>query len=183
MTHAAISRAIPRYTTGAIIFHWVIAALIITNLAIGLLHEGMSRAQMMTWMGAHKAIGITVLLLSILRIVWRVTHPRPPLGGDLAIWEKTLARLTHGLFYVLMIAIPFAGWAMVSSGGKPVSMFALFDFPALPVAKASGGVFASVHEITAFLMIGLIVLHLAGALKHQFIDRNGELGKMIPGLG
>lgn len=172
------------YTSVAIALHWVIAALIASNFILVWTAGGMARAGRMELMAYHKAIGLTILILSVIRILWRISHRPPPLSASLAAWEKVLARAVHSLFYFLMIAMPLTGWAMVSTGGQPVSMFGLFEMPALPVGsdKATGGAFHEVHEIFGFAFLALIALHVLGALKHQFMDRDGTMGRMIPAL-
>lgn len=175
-----------RYTRGAIVLHWLIAVLIILNVAAAWISEGMSKADRAIVMGNHKAIGITVLMLTVLRIVWRLTHRPPPLLESLKAWEAALSRVVHAGFYFLMLAIPLTGWAMSSafSKGAGVSLFGLVTVPALPVGydKPTAGLFAELHELLAFGMIALIVLHVAGALKHQLIDQDGTLRRMIPWL-
>ena len=175
-----------RYSRGAIVLHWLIAVLIVLNIAAAWVSEGMSKADRATVMGNHKAIGITVLLLTVLLILWRLMHRRPPLLESLKAWEAALSRVVHVGFYFLMLAIPLTGWAMTSafSKGAGVSLFGLVIVPALPVGfdKPTAGLFAELHTVLAFLMIALIVLHVAGALKHQFLDRDGTLRRMVPWL-
>lgn len=173
-----------RYSRGAMVLHWLIALLIALNYASAWVAEGQPDAVRMQIMGNHKAFGLTILLLSLVRVGWRLTHRPPPLSESLKAWEVALARVTHGLLYGLTIAVPAAGWAMHSafSGGKPVGFFHLFAIPGLPLAqdKATGGIFQEMHEVFATLMLVLLVLHVAGALKHQFIDRDGSLRRMVP---
>lgn len=172
-----------RYSNVAIVLHWLIAALILWNVAtMLLLPEDVSRRLI----DIHKAAGITVLALSAIRLGWRLTHRWPPLSDQLATWEKALARATHVLFYVLMFVVPLAGWLMVSAGrGDPVSWFGLFDIPALPVPRdrAAAGYYNTLHEYAAFLTVGLLVLHVGGALKHSFVDRAPGLSRMWFGRG
>lgn len=173
-----------RYSRGAIVLHWLIAVLIVLNIAAAWVSEGLSKADRATVMGNHKAIGITVLLLTVLRIVWRLMHRPPPLLESLKAWEAALSRVVHAGFYFLMLAIPLTGWAMSSafSKGAGVSLFGLVTVPALPVGydKPTAGLFAELHELLAYLMIALIGLHVAGALKHQLIDKDGTLRRMVP---
>jgi cytochrome b561 len=172
------------YTRVAIAFHWVIALLIALNFVAVWVADGMSKPEKMQIMANHKAIGITILILSALRILWRIAHRPPPLPASLAPWEAVLARAVHSLFYFLMIGMPLTGWAMISTGGQPVSVFGLFDMPALPVGsdKATGGTFHEVHEIFGTALLILIGLHVLGALKHQFMDHDGTLARMVPFL-
>lgn len=172
-----------RYSRGAIILHWLIALLIIGNFVGAWMAEGLPRDQKMVMMGYHKATGILILLLTLVRIGWRFTHRPPPLAETLKAWEAALAKVTHTLFYFLMLAVPVAGWGLHSAfgKGKPVSMFGLFDFPALPVGTDKGtiGLFHELHEVFATAMLALFVLHVSAALKHQFIDRDGTLRRML----
>lgn len=173
-----------RYSRGAIILHWLIALLIIGNFVGAWTSEDLPRDQRMIMMGYHKATGIVILLLTLVRIGWRLINPPPPLLETLKTWEAALARVTHALFYVLMLAVPLAGLGLHSAfaQGKPVSIFGLFDFPALPVGidKPTIGLFHELHEVTATAMLVLLGLHVAAALKHQFLDRDGTLARMKP---
>lgn len=176
-----------RYSTVAILLHWVIAILIILNFIGAEEAEELSGAEKAWAIAGHKAFGITILVLSVLRVVWRITHAPPPLSDSLKSWEVALSRVVHWLFYILIIAIPLSGWAMHSaaSGGAPVTIFQLFDFPGLPLVKdkATAGLFHEIHETLAKLLFGLFILHVLGALKHQFLDKVPSLGRMFPGRG
>ncbi len=179
-----IHETAPRYSGVAIVLHWLIALLIATNFILVWTAEDLPEAQQMQQIALHKSVGISVLILSVIRILWRLAHRPPPLQRSLQPWERVLARAVHTLFYVAMISIPLAGWAMVSARG-PVSVFGLFSMPALPVptTKAAGDTFFGIHENLATLFLVLAGLHVLGALKHQFLDRDGTLGRMIPFLG
>lgn len=172
-----------RYSRGAIILHWLIALMIIGNFIGAWVAEDLPRDEKMVMMGYHKATGILILILTLVRIGWRFTHRPPPLMETLKAWEAALAKVTHTLFYFLMLAVPVAGWGLHSaaSKGKPVSIFGLFDVPALPLAsdKPTIGLFHELHEVFATAMLALFVLHVAGALKHQFIDRDGSMQRML----
>ncbi len=173
-----------RYSRGAIAFHWIIALLIVLNVAAALISERLPKAEAVQVMGNHKAIGITILLLSLGRFAWRLTHRPPPFVATLKPWEAALARTVHSLFYILMIAIPLTGWLTHSafSGGKPIGVLGLFSYPGLPLMqdRGLGETLGGVHEVLAFGMLALLALHVTGALKHQFFDRDGTLGRMLP---
>lgn len=173
-----------RYSLGAIAFHWVIALLIALNFAAAWVAEDAPRAEARQIMGNHKAIGITILVLSVLRLLWRLMHKAPPLLESLKPWEAAMAKVVHWLFYVLMIALPLVGWAMhlTETGGLPIRWFGLFDIPSLPVAKDEhlGDVFSDMHQFLATLMLGLAALHVAASLKHIFVDRDGTMRRMLP---
>jgi cytochrome b561 len=178
--------AAARYSLGAIALHWIIAILIILNVIGAWESEDLQGAEKAYAMAGHKAFGITILVLTVLRIVWRFTHKPPPLLETLKSWEAAFAKVAHTLFYFLMLAVPLAGWTVHSAatGGKAVAIFELFNFPGLPLTqdKAMAGLFREIHETLATLMVVLLVLHIAAALKHQFFDRDGTLGRMIPWL-
>ncbi|MFO1254136.1 MAG: cytochrome b [Sphingomonadaceae bacterium] len=180
------STASARYSRGAVALHWLIALLIVLNTLAAFVSEDMSKADRAMVMGNHKAIGITILVLTLARIVWRLMHKAPPLIETLKAWEAALSRVTHAGFYFLMLALPLTGWALSSafSQGKPVSLFGLVAVPPLPVGsdKPTVGMFHELHEIFAFVMIGLFVLHVAAALKHQWVDKDQTMRRMVPWL-
>ena len=181
-----IDASAARYSRGAIILHWLTALLIIGNVLGAWLSEDMPKPDRAAIMALHKAFGITILLLTLARIAWRLLHKPPPMVETLKAWEAALARVTHWLFYILMLALPLTGWAFVSgaSQGKPVSIFGLFNMPALPVSfdKGTVGTFKDMHSILGNLIVALFVLHVLGALKHQFLDRDATLRRMVPFL-
>ena len=176
-----MTRTPNRYSTGAIAFHWTIAALVITNYILIKATDFVDKDARGALMEPHKAIGITVLTLTVLRIIWRLTHARPDMAA-LKPWQAKLAKTVHALFYILLITIPLTGWMMASRNPDGVSWFGLFNIPGLPVpgTKAAGGVYHEVHEIAGKLMFVLILLHIAGALKHQYYDRIPVIRKMWP---
>ena len=165
-----------RYSRGAVILHWLIAALIVLNFVAAVVAEDMPKAEAVQVMGNHKAIGIVILLLTMAQIAWRLMHRPPPPSPDLATWEVALSKVVHVLLYVLMLAIPLGGWATHSawSGGKPVSLFGLVNWPGLPFAQSKdlGETLGGAHGTFAWVMAGLLALHVAGALKHRILDRN-----------
>jgi len=171
-----------RYSSVAIAFHWTIALLVIVNLVIGIGHEAIPALR--AWMGAHKAIGITVLALTLARVAWRLTHRPPPLPLGTPAWERVAAHATHWSLYALMLAMPLTGWALVSGpeATRPLSWFGLFDVPLLPVAGATADAADKVHGLLGWLMLALVVLHVAAALRHHLILRDHVLARMVPGL-
>ena len=172
-----------RYSIGAMIFHWVIAVAVIVNWRLAEnAHHAQSPADRSAIFADHKALGILILALTVGRLLWRWTHPVPPLPSDLARWEKTLARVVHVVFYVLLIALPLGGWIANSLAGREIDMFGLFTIPALPVGdnpEAAKSIF-SIHATGGSIFIYLIALHILGALKHTFFDKNGGIFRMLP---
>ena len=176
-----------RYHPVAMALHWIMALCIIFMIVLGLVMEDITPvASRFEWFQIHKSLGLTILLLSVLRLGWRLLHTAPPLPTHMSKLEKLAAHGGHWGLYVLMFAMPLSGWAMVSASGKyPTIFFGLFTVPHLPIpaehAKTIGGIAHEGHEITAvYLAIGLIVLHVLAALKHQFIDKDHLFARMMP---
>ncbi|WP_206240552.1 cytochrome b [Novosphingobium terrae] len=168
-----------RYNRGARLLHWTIALLIIANILIGIAHAYVNK----DWpvIPLHKSIGLTVLALTLLRIVWRLTHRPPALPVQMPGWEKGAAHGLHGLFYALMLVLPLTGWVMSSAGQYPLRWFNLFAVPKFAVAKGSALVEVSrgSHGVLGLVFGALIVLHMAAALRHHFVLKDGILQRMI----
>lgn len=171
------------YDRGAIALHWAIALLVLVNSALALFRETFApwAVAMIT---AHKAIGLAVLLLSLAWIARRRRAPPPgPLPG-LRRWEAALARTVHRLLLVLVVAVPLAGWIFVSLApdSRPLDWRGGDGVPELPLGISDPAAFAwhEAHELMGFAMIGLFLLHIAAALKHQLVDRKAILARMMP---
>ena len=179
----AVAEPRNRYSTVSLILHWLIAVMILVQVLLITANEATDGQPISReFIQIHKALGLTVLVLTLVRIGWRVANPAIPLPDTMKRWEKIVSRTTHVLFYVLLLAMPLTGWAAVSATGRELSWFGLFNWPLLPI---SGGrdAFKSIigiHELVMKGMYGLIALHVVGALKHQFIDRDNVLHRMIP---
>ena len=180
-----------RYTGVAIALHWLIAALILLNLYLGWrmgFEKGM--AQFATFQ-LHKSVGITVLAFSLIRLAWRLSHRPPPYPRDQAHWERVTASAVHWTFYGLMIGMPLTGWVIVSASplNIPTLLFRTIPLPhiglvhdlSMATRKAIEGNVAQVHVVLAYGFAALIALHVAAALKHQFVDHDAELSRMLPG--
>lgn len=179
-----IGRYAQRYSSVAIAFHWLIAALIILNLFLGFFHDDFGSEARSWMMFFHKATGITILALSLARFGWRLAHRPPPYDAVLKAWERRLAGLVHFLFYVLLLAIPLSGWMLSSSSNRPTDYFGLFEIAPLPVPQtdAAHDALEETHELLGKLMIALIILHVAGALKHHAQGHRHLIARMAPWL-
>jgi cytochrome b561 len=195
----SIANSRTRYGTVAMTLHWLIAALIVVNICLGLYfgefvpENAPPDVQKFAFeiIQIHKPIGLTILILSVLRLAWRLVNPIPPLPAGMNPTLKFIAHATHFLLYFLIIAIPLSGWIMVSASrlGLPTSYFGLFQWPNLPLfvdltnqqKHAWHETFESTHSILAWSMIVLIPIHVTGALWHQFFRRDDVLKRMIPG--
>jgi cytochrome b561/polyisoprenoid-binding protein YceI len=180
----------PRYSTVAIILHWTIALLVIALIVLGWRMEATRGMDQFVIFQLHKSIGILVLLLTLVRIGWRLTHRPPAIGLD-AWWERGLARLVHVLFYVALIALPISGWIAVSTSEirVPTVLFGLVPWPDFPGSAGLAAdarhawheVSESIHVALTWLMYGLVLLHVAGALKHHLFDGGDSFARMAPG--
>lgn len=178
--------AAPGYTRTAMLLHWVLGLALIGVFAVGVYMADLpfspQRLKLYNW---HKWAGVTILALSVLRLLWRVTH-RPPalppaIENAMPGWQKMAHHATHGLLYGLFFAVPLIGWAYSSAAGFPIVFLGLWQLPDfVPVSKELAEAIKPWHEITAFAMAGLVALHIAGALKHQIIDRDGLVSRMLP---
>ena len=180
---AAIGSLDPaRYSRVAILLHWVIAVLVLVNLALGIFHDDMSKPVSASMISYHKAIGLTVLALTLLRLAWRLGHRPPPYDAAMKRWEVGLARVTHWGFYLMLFILPLSGWLLVSAGGRATSWFGLFDIPALPVTRGADAkdLWDTVHVFLGWTMLALVVLHILGALKHQLQGHRQIFGRMAP---
>lgn len=174
-----------RYSAIAIILHWTIAILIIGQLAGGFfMHKFAEGDLKFTIFQLHKSFGITILLLSLARLGWRLTHRAPPLPAHMPGWERFAAKLAHWGLYGLMIGLPLVGWAVVSSSPKgiPTLLFGAVPWPHLPLPHSDqlSDTFAGVHEALAFSMAGLFFLHAAAALRHHVLLRDQVFRHMAP---
>ena len=176
------ARARPaRYDGTAIAAHWVLAALILINLALGLYMHDLPlsplRLRLFNW---HKWAGITILALSALRLLWRLTH-RPPTDVPMPRWQRNAAHGVHWAMYALFFAVPLAGWGYSSAAGFPVVWFGVVPLPDwVPVDRAWADALKALHKSAALTLALLMLLHVAAALKHHVVDRDGLLQRMRP---
>jgi len=155
------------------LLHWLMAIIIIGLMIVGLYMTGLDREDpsRRELYHLHKAFGMTIILLGIIRIGWIfISHP-PQLPVGLKAWETKLAKSAKHLLYLLIVFVPVSGYTMSTLLGYPVDIFGLFELPMLMEKnKEVGEIFRSIHWIIAYLMIGVVGLHAAGALKHRLFD-------------
>ena len=220
-----------RYSRVAIVLHWAIAVFILFNLSLGYFMEGFPMPFRFIVVGLHISAGLTVLTLTVVRVVWRLSHAPPAYPAGMASWEQHTAHFAHFLLYAAMILMPLTGWAIISSHPRPGSPGAIeqavrHPMPAMPnaagakgppgmagppkkftmkiwyilpvplitpieaIGEQPGGLtaqdelhekFVNWHGLGGYILIGLLILHVLGALKHQVLDKQPELQRM--GIG
>lgn len=171
----------PRYTKVAIWLHWLIGLAVIANIGLAMLTEGLPREAHREAMAIHKALGIAILALTVVRILWRLGHKPPPLPAGAPAWQRPLSKISHFLFYALLLLLPLSGWIWMSAADRPIDFFGLFTLPALVApAKELADVMHERHEVLGLAMLALVVLHILAALKHQFVDRDGLMRRVNP---
>lgn len=167
-----------KYNSVARALHWVIAILVIANIAGGLLHDPLE--DIVSLMPTHKAMGLTVLALTLVRIGWRFTWTRPPLPPTVTPFQRKASSAVHGLLYLLLLVMPLSGWVMTSAGKYPLSWFGLFSIPKFDLTQddPAYGISHEMHEILGWVMLALVAIHVAAALYHHFVVKDAVLRQM-----
>lgn len=188
----AATQSSPRYSAVAMVLHWLVAGFLLANLALGWWMKRLIGLDQFEAFQLHKSIGMTVLALSLARLGWRVTHRAPALPDTMSGFERFAAHATHAFFYAMMIGMPLTGWALVSVSpfNIPTLLWRTIPLPHIaalhdlagPAKEVAGSLSTGAHVALAFGGAALIGLHVAAALKHQFINRDGVLGRMVPFL-
>ena len=163
--------------------HWLVFALVVGMVALGWTMVPLPLGvQKLRLYDLHKSIGIIVFSLMAARLLWRLSNPPPALPEHMKTWERRLARISHVLLYIILFAMPLSGWIMSSAANFPVSAFGLFVLPDLVKPdKALLENMKTFHRFASYGLIALFSLHVAGALKHHFVDRDDVLKRMLPG--
>lgn len=180
------TRQAARYSSVAMLLHWLLALVIVSMFGVGVYMTDLPfsplRLKLYNW---HKWAGVTFLALTVLRLLWRVTH-RPPalptaVTRNMPGWQTRAHHATHHVMYALFFAVPLIGWAYSSAAGFPIVFFGQIPLPdLLPVNKELAELVKPLHELTALALMALAGLHIAAAFKHQLVDRDGLLSRMLP---
>jgi cytochrome b561 len=168
----------------AIVLHWTIAILIVGQWILGKAMKNVADQRLsfdlIQW---HKSFGLLILALAILRLAWRLLNPRPALPANMSGLERRAAGWTHRSLYVLMVLLPLSGWAIASTTVLEIPTFAfyLFVVPDLPMTRSDAGeaLWTSVHQVLGWLLLVFVALHVAAALRHHFLLRDGILLRML----
>lgn len=171
----------PRHDPVAVTLHWLMALALVGMLAVGLTMTSLPlsplRLKLTNW---HKWAGMVILALATLRLLWRIGH-RPPAPPPMPAWQHLAARGVHGAMYLLFFAVPLAGWLYSSAAGFPVVLFGVLPLPDLVAADRDWAeAIKPLHRMLAYALAALIVVHVAAALQHHFIERDGLLWRIWP---
>lgn len=175
-----------RYSAIAIALHWLLALVILAMFGVGIYMTDLPfsplRLKLYNW---HKWAGVSFLALTLLRLLWRVTHRPPALPAAIEqampSWQTRAYHATHHVMYALFFAVPLLGWAYSSAAGFPIVLFGQLPLPdLLPASQELAEMVKPWHELSALALMALAALHIAAALKHQWVDRDGLLKRMLP---
>jgi len=170
-----------RYSVGSKWLHWVIALLVIGMLSMGFFLSSLSEAIQPMAIMYHRSTGITILFLVLFRLYWLFCKGKPALPSHIPLWEKRLSHAVQASMYLCLLLMPLIGWAMSMAANHAPVFFGLFtmSIPGIPVDKALSNELFNLHRLFAYILIALISLHLLGVLKHQWIDKDKILQRML----
>ncbi|MDF7776403.1 cytochrome b [Sphingomonas sp. AOB5] len=170
------------YSRGAIMLHWITAALVLSTIPLGWFGASFESAAAQTATNAHKLIGMAILALTLARIGWRIAHRPPPYPDAIGPRVRLAAKIVHSAIYALLVILPLTGWWMSSAVPKrhPIGFEGVIELPFLPIAQswASAGPAHALHVNLGWVMVALALLHIGAALKHHFVDRDTVLLRM-----
>ena len=174
---------IDRYTSTAMALHWLIAVMILFSVSVGLYMTGLKfspeKLKLYNW---HKWAGVTIFTLVLIRCAWRLTHVAPLPPPRMPAWQRHAGNASHYLLYALMIVIPLSGWLMSSAKGFQTMYFGVIPLPdLLDKSQELGDTLQQIHKTLNYALIAIVVLHAAAALKHQLLDKDDVLKRMLPG--
>lgn len=175
-----------RYPALTRFLHWLVALMVIATMPIGMvmIQQGLARPTQDLLFILHKNGGVILLLLVILRLIWRARHPAPPMPASLPGWQVAVAGLTHWLLYGLLLTMAISGYVRVAAGGFPIEMLDALGIPKLvPRSDTLAETAKAIHGTVRFALALLILMHVGAALQHLLIKRDGVFGRIWPPLG
>ena len=174
--------AVLRYGAVAQTLHWLIAALVFTMFGLGWYMSDLPLGQQkFDLYQLHKSLGITIFGLAVVRLLWRWFHPAPPLPGSMPPWERAAARTSHALLYLMLLVQPLIGFLQSNAANFPVVLWRVVPLPALIASdEALGETLVVLHRWNSRLLLLLIAVHVAAALRHHFVLKDDVLRRMLP---
>ena len=175
-------KPITRYNAVAQAFHWIIAALIVVQFVLAWTFDDLpNNLHKLALVARHKSFGMTILMLAVLRLTWRLFNRPPPLPVGMSKIERLLAQVTHIGLYVLLFVMPLTGLLMSSAKNYSVSWFGLFTWPNLIQQNEQAfNFFKATHDLLSNALFVIVVLHILAALKHHFWNKDDVLKRMLP---
>lgn len=171
-----------RYGLVSMTIHWLTVLTVLSLFGVGLWMTGLDyyHAWYKKAPDLHKSVGLLLLALTLVRIIWIIINPKPRPVPNSKHWERSVAAAVHGLLYLLLFSVMLSGYLISTADGRGIAVFGWFEIPALPWRFAQQEDMAGeVHEILAFSLIGVMLLHAGAALKHHVIDRDDTLRRML----
>ncbi len=175
-----------RYDAGARVFHWLVVVLLLAQVPAGIamIAPGLSQPTIDALYVLHKGLGAVLLVVVLLRLLWRLTHRPPAMPVHWPPLERTIASRTHATIYALLLVLGVSGYVHVIGGGFPIELLDRLGIPPLVPEMPRAAVVASlVHRFGAFLLIALVAIHVAEVLRHQWVERDGGMARMWPPVG
>ncbi|MGQ0577881.1 MAG: cytochrome b [Betaproteobacteria bacterium] len=177
------NNGVQRYSTPAIALHWIIAILVLAMIGLGWYMTDIPRGtpERTFFYNLHKSIGVTVAVLVLIRLWWRLRNPPPPLPSSVPAWQVQASKLSHALLYLCLVLMPLSGFSASQFTKFGVTYFGLFKIP--PMGREDKLIYdflQGIHGVTATLLITLVLIHVAAALKHLLVDRDGVFLRMLP---
>lgn len=171
-----------RYTRTTMTLHWLMAVLIFGIVPLGIyMHDLPLSPGKLQFYSYHKWIGVTIFMLVVLRLLWRATHTPPALPASMPRWQQRASQIVHVGLYGLLLAVPLSGWLMSSAKGFKTVWFGVLPLPDLMAKnKVLGEFLSEIHEVLSFTLVALVLLHVAAALRHHFVERDDVLRRMLP---
>jgi cytochrome b561 len=176
--------SIRRYSTTAIVLHWLVAILVFVLIGLGLYMTDIPRGtpERSYFYNLHKSIGVTVALIVFFRLWWRIRHPAPPLPDSVPAWQVRASKVSHVLLYTCLIVMPLSGFSASQFTKWGVEIYGLFKIPSMgPENKVIYDVLQGIHGVTAVVLMTVIVIHVLAALKHLLFDRDRVFQRILPG--
>lgn len=176
--------SVNRYSGTAIALHWLTALLIFAAWPLGMVMTGMPLSPLkLKLFSYHKWLGVTVFVLALAHLAWRARHAPPALPASIAPWQQRAAHGLHAALYLLLLAIPLSGWLMSSAKGFQTIYLGVLPLPDLVGKnKALGEILENIHTALNYGLLAVLAGHIGSALKHQYLDRDGVLARMLPFL-
>ena len=175
-----------RFGAGARLFHWLVVLLLLVQIPAGIamIAPALEQGSIDRLFILHKGLGVVLLVVVVARVLWRLTHPAPPMSEAIPELERRVAIATHGVIYAVLVVVAGSGYVHVVGGGFPIEMMDALGLPTmLPLMPEVASWASLVHRYSTFLLVALVAVHVAEVLRHHLVVQDGTLARMWPPLG